>query len=99
MILSRVDLARAVLADHADLGAVVERQADVPQHDLLAVGLADVVHLEDELGRHVGGLFLPEKPDLFRPRYLVPVAGEFARNEQNNYAEVRTMQNPKCLRD
>ena len=44
--------ARPVLADHADLGAVEERQIDIAQHDLLAEGLADVVHLENELGSH-----------------------------------------------
>ena len=49
-------LSRAVLAHHADLGPVVERQADVPQHDLFAIGLADVAHLEDELGSHIAVL-------------------------------------------
>ena len=41
-----------VFADHADLGAVEERQIDIAQHDLLAKALADVSHLEDELWGH-----------------------------------------------
>ena len=41
-----------ILADHADLGAVEERQIDIAQHDFFAKALADVPHLEDELRRH-----------------------------------------------
>ena len=44
-------LAGAVRADDADLGARVERQRDVVQHELVAQRLADVVHRVDEF-RH-----------------------------------------------
>ncbi len=40
-------LAGAVGAHHADLGAVEERQRDVVEHDLVAVGLAHVAQGED----------------------------------------------------
>ena len=44
-------LTGAVGSDHADLGAGIEGQGDVVQHDLVTKGLADVVHRVDEL-RH-----------------------------------------------
>ena len=47
-------LAGSVFAHDADLGAVVERQIDVTQHDLVAEGLADAVHFEDEFWGHGG---------------------------------------------
>ncbi len=49
-----------VLAHDADLGAVEEREVDVIEHDALAVAFADVVHFEDELGRH-SRVFIAEK--------------------------------------
>ena len=46
-------LARAVLADHADLGAGVEGQRDVLEHlTVRRVEAADLVHGVDELGTH-----------------------------------------------
>ncbi len=45
-------LARAVAPDHADLGPGIERQPDVLEDVLLAVGLGEVFDGEDILGRH-----------------------------------------------
>ena len=45
-------LARAVAADHADLGAGVERQPDVLEDVFLAVGLGEVFDGENILSRH-----------------------------------------------
>ena len=62
MIFSSDDLPDAVGAEHADLGAGVERQRDVLQD--LAVGrveAADLVHGEDELGTHAAQT-LPTPP-------------------------------------
>ena len=45
-------LARAVDAEHADLGVRVERQVDVLEHLLAArPGLAEALHMIDELAR------------------------------------------------
>ena len=45
-------LARAVAADHADLGSGIERQPDVLEDLFLAVGLGEVFDGEDVLSRH-----------------------------------------------
>ena len=50
MILSTRGLAGAVGPDDADLGAGVEREGDVVEDDLVAVGLARLAHGVDELG-------------------------------------------------
>ena len=49
-------LAGAVRAEHADLGARVEREVDPLQDLALRAGrdLLEIAHGEDELGRHVG---------------------------------------------
>jgi hypothetical protein len=46
-------LAGAVVAEHADLGARVERERDVVEHRFVRrVELGEPVHREDVLGRH-----------------------------------------------
>ena len=50
--LQRVDFPAPFSPTMPILCAVVERQADILQHDVFAETLADIVHFEDELGRH-----------------------------------------------
>ncbi len=45
-------LAGPVFTNDADFCPIKKRQADIAQHHLVAVRLADVVHLENELRRH-----------------------------------------------
>ena len=65
MIRKQRALARAVAADHADLGARVERQPDVLEDVFLAVGLGEVFDGEDVLRRHEVSLGRSEIQMLF----------------------------------